>query len=280
MACALTPGADYPDYLKNILTEINSGNDNDLKACACSLKSPVTDEGCTILDEDGKIGAFPFCSTLVTDGVGDNTDYPLKLTLKQMMKLYWQTSTWAFSAESFSTSLGALCNDCRHTYSITQNRRSTSWYGTGNDLKIPPFKYLVCPSAFLYTAKSSGQTCCPPVPPNPPCIPMSNSEYAVAQMFSTATNQIKYKKEGDTYYFYPHFGITVGTYAVCTSTTENYAEECLSSAFGSRNGGGGSVMVKINGESTNAITLYTKIYTNTEFCTFNGNVVFNSLDFN
>ena len=84
MPCALTSGEDYPDYLKKILKEIDEGDDEDLKECACKLKSPVTDEGCYILDEDNKVAAFPGC--LVKEEV-----YGQVFTLKEIMKLYWMT---------------------------------------------------------------------------------------------------------------------------------------------------------------------------------------------
>jgi len=92
MPCALTSNTDYPGYIKAILKEIDAGNDETLKACACSLKTPVTDEGCPILDEDGKVGAFPFCWTQSDiSGVGANTRWPVGVSLKQAMNLYWNT---------------------------------------------------------------------------------------------------------------------------------------------------------------------------------------------
>jgi hypothetical protein len=92
MPCAITEPGGYPDYIKSILKEIEVGNDDALKACACSLRSPTTEDGCLIVDEDGKVGAFPFCWQLVSEGaVGDNTFYPLKMTMKQAMSLYWNS---------------------------------------------------------------------------------------------------------------------------------------------------------------------------------------------
>jgi hypothetical protein len=54
MPCAITEPGGYPDYLKSILKTIATENNDTLKACACSLRSPVSDEGCLILDEDNK----------------------------------------------------------------------------------------------------------------------------------------------------------------------------------------------------------------------------------
>jgi hypothetical protein len=91
MPCGLTSGADYPDYLKGILKEIAVGNDGDLKACACSLRSPVNNEGCPILDEDGKVGAFPFC-------VSEWPEYGTSpLSLKTIMIAFWRVKTWRFT---------------------------------------------------------------------------------------------------------------------------------------------------------------------------------------
>jgi hypothetical protein len=97
MPCALTEPSNYPDYLKKILKEIAVGDDDTLKACACSLRSPTTEDGCLIVDEDKKVGAFPFCCQLTTDDPleivagGEYWFYSIKLTLRQMMKLYWNT---------------------------------------------------------------------------------------------------------------------------------------------------------------------------------------------
>jgi len=94
MPCALTEPGNYPDYLKKILSIIDVGNDNDLKACACSLRSPVNSEGCLILDSDNKIGAIPtcfagecgFCHGLVTTNLSD------------LMEIYWKVKSWKITA--------------------------------------------------------------------------------------------------------------------------------------------------------------------------------------
>lgn len=92
MPCALAEPGNYPDYLKAILKEIAAGNDDELKACACSLRTPTTDEGCIIPDEDGKLLAFPFCLTdspppLPYSFEGYVTS--VGLSYKDAMKLYW-----------------------------------------------------------------------------------------------------------------------------------------------------------------------------------------------
>jgi hypothetical protein len=56
MACGLT-NSNYPDYLSSILSDINAGNDDELKACACNLKSYV--------DVNSKPYALPICISSV-----------------------------------------------------------------------------------------------------------------------------------------------------------------------------------------------------------------------
>ena len=94
MACGLTSGADYPDYLKRILKIIDVGNDTDLKACACSLISPLATEGCPApaIGGDGKIGAFPFCTQESAD-----SKYAI-WSLEKAMETYWRVRTWSFTA--------------------------------------------------------------------------------------------------------------------------------------------------------------------------------------
>jgi hypothetical protein len=102
MPCALTSGADYPNYLKSILKTIAAGNDNNLQACACQLRSPVNDEGCPIIDSNGKIGAFPFC---FGNGVPSNPELFIKTDLETMMKVFWYRE-WT------ATSRGYLAVGC------------------------------------------------------------------------------------------------------------------------------------------------------------------------
>ena len=93
MACAITEPGNYPDYLKAILKKIAVGNDDEAKACACSLISPTTDEGCLITDEDGKLLAFPFCLDTTAPNIDPNyQSLDLALTYKQAMKFYWATT--------------------------------------------------------------------------------------------------------------------------------------------------------------------------------------------
>ena len=116
MPCALTSGADYPDYLKSILKEIDAGNDEALKVCACALKSPVTDGGCTILDEDDKIVAFPFC--LPTETIANNNFYydsemtvSIGLSYKQAMNIYWKRKAFNMKFEGYGVGPGCRCDE-------------------------------------------------------------------------------------------------------------------------------------------------------------------------
>jgi hypothetical protein len=262
MPCALTEPGNYPGYLKTILKEIEVGNDEELKACACQLRSPVTDEGCLITDQAGKVGAFPFCSTLVTDGVGDDTAYPLKLTLKQAMNLYWQTTNWKFSASAQSSS------SCGNSWSInyTQNKRITS-------SEVPPSKNLVCQNIFQYITDYNGSAC-----GVDGCTPFTGN-YLMSSIFETFSNQIKYKKEGDIYYFYPFFYLgTVGTYGTCAGTQQSIATSC--DGFGWSSGRSYTVNVKILNETvTTPLRIYEKIFDPTEDCSYSGSSNISILEF-
>jgi hypothetical protein len=92
MPCALTEPDNYPDYIKRILKKIAVGNDNDLKSCACSLRSPVNDDGCLALDSNGKVGAFTKC--IQTASSPDNCPW----TLEEAMALNWRVRAWKFQA--------------------------------------------------------------------------------------------------------------------------------------------------------------------------------------
>ena len=105
MPCALAEPGNYPDYLKSILKEINNGNDDELKTCACSLRTPTTDEGCIIPDEDGKLLAFPFClptePIVINYNIQNNATASIGLSYKQAMNIYWKRKpfTMEFKAD-------------------------------------------------------------------------------------------------------------------------------------------------------------------------------------
>ena len=229
MPCALTSDADYPDYLKSILKEIDSGNDDALKACACALKSPVTDEGCTILDEDGKVGAFPFCWEFTEDTslVGDGTWNPLKLPLEEVMWLYWQSTNFSHIIGMIREGKGCGC--CEPTTLTIQKKLKYERY-------ITQKKELVCPKGISLTYDANGILYTSP--PEAPCAcniqtPISYSYFPGGfffdSYFCTYPNpgeilNIKqyYIKEGEKYYFYPSFAI-FWTISYNTSvTTRNY----------------------------------------------------------
>jgi hypothetical protein len=92
MACAITADpTNYPDYIKPILKKIASGKDKDLQSCACSLRSPLTTEGCLAVGGDGKIGLFPFCTQESAD-----SKYAL-WPLEKAMETYWRVRSWNFN---------------------------------------------------------------------------------------------------------------------------------------------------------------------------------------
>ena len=93
MPCALTETDNYPDYLKKILKEIDVGDDDELKDCACKLVTPTTDEGCPITDSDGKLVAFPFCLSDTNPNLGNENVFYISdigMSYKDAMKLYWK----------------------------------------------------------------------------------------------------------------------------------------------------------------------------------------------
>jgi hypothetical protein len=197
MACG-TSNSNYPDYLKSIITAIEVGNDEKLKFCSCALSTPLTEGGCPILDEDGKAGAFPFCIPLVTDGVGDNTEYPLKLTLKQAMFLYWQVQNWTnkITETSNVTIHGQPPGVCAATSTsahgtITSNNVLSLW-----EEDYEPFteyKKRVCPTSILLNADTLSR--------NFNTGGVATNTFVVGFGFS----EMKMKIVGIIYYFYPKF---------------------------------------------------------------------------
>ena len=268
MPCALTSDADYPDYLKKILKEIDIGDDDELTNCACKLVTPITDEGCEILDEDNKVGAFPFCCTLVTDGVGEDTEYPLKLTLKQAMNLYWQTTSWNFvaSANGYSCSYSTIIN-------FTGSAR-TSLSFVDEVGPPPPQKNLVCRNFFQYLTNYTGESC-----GSLGCSSFSENNTLISSMFESLDYPMKYKKEGGIYYFYPLFNITIGSYGACTSTMVSSAETCTDAQLGITNGPDSLLTVKILNESCFPVKLYTRIMSDTADCRHGGSASISSLEF-
>ena len=103
MPCAITSPDNYPDYLKKILKEINVEANKKQQSCGCRLVDVLDSEGeCVLLDEDGKKATFPFCIEEAPNTVecleganwGSNVpflDASLEVSLKDLMKLYWQT---------------------------------------------------------------------------------------------------------------------------------------------------------------------------------------------
>jgi hypothetical protein len=273
MPCSLELKNNIPKYIQAILDEILAGNDDALKACACNLKVPVGNDGCPVKDEDGKFGIFPFCCSLVEEGVGDNTNYPLKLTLKQAMDLYWNTSSWNLDAVANS----AGC--CTYNGIFSGGERYEF-----NDLEreAPPKKNLVCFNYFNYKAGAQVTACCP-VPGNPePVCSTSSSEPIVLTLFENL-DAMRYKKEGNIYYFYPHLTIAIGVYAICAAHTKSAASECLSSYLGGQDNGTATVNVKILGKAAEGpLKLYQKLFVPTNApgsCGFSGNVGINKLEF-
>jgi hypothetical protein len=214
MPCALTEPDNYPGYLKSILKEIAAGNDDNLKTCACSLTSPVTDEGCVIVDEDGKVGAFPFCCSLVTDGVGNNTSYPLKLTLKQAMLLYWQTI-------DFTHNITPAAN-----YAVYGQPPGECGAAGGSRVDQTDSDSILIADADFNIVTEAKQRACPchiyllyTFPDTSPQI--------LGYFFFGSELKMKYKKEGEIYYFYPKFEMSrIGDYNFAWSINEFSSGDC------------------------------------------------------
>lgn len=88
MSCP-TSDLEFPGYLKNLLKSIENGNDDELKKCACSLHI-LEKDGCISLDEDGKMGAFPFCVQETSFG---DEDIKPGFSQKDIMQLFWRTKS-------------------------------------------------------------------------------------------------------------------------------------------------------------------------------------------
>ena len=264
MPCPLVTNADYPDYIKTVLKEINVGKDEEKKVCACQLRSPQTEEGCLILDEDQKVPLFPFCSTLVegdpSGQVGENTDYPLKLTLKQAMDLYWKTKSWKFQAASSSN-----CSCFNYTW---QDKKVEIY------APIEDKKERVCRVIIYLVASYKGNVCGSPNP--------DIGDYSiVGELFGTPT-PMKHHKEGQEWFFYPYFQIYVSNYAVCGAQSYAASEECMVAAFGNEHFGTSNVPVKILGkEIKDPFVLHKSRWISiSDMCPNFGDVSISKLEFN
>lgn len=221
---------DYPDYLKSILKQIEAENDNELKACACSLKSPTTDEGCLILDENNNVGAFPFCWEFTEDTslVGDGTLNPIKLTLKDAMWLYWQS-------KDFTQTLRYIefgnCGPCSTPIAI-ENYKEKKY-----ERYVDKDKELVCRKerSLIYNIKATFNYSAGGDPPV--CTTSQNSyDYSLGGFFFNMYQDFcgvnppqvpvyqYYIKEGNDYYFYPSFLMRYVTY---NTSWSSYEETCV-----------------------------------------------------
>jgi hypothetical protein len=139
MPCAITEPGNYPDYIKTILKDIAVGNDDALKACACSLKSPVNDDGCLILDSDGKVGAFQGCAD-----PGSLTIDEFSLNLKDTMSAFWRVKAWKYTINGYVNIVRTEAQFSQFwTYSGSVIVRSDG-AGFSNQTPIIKQKELVC----------------------------------------------------------------------------------------------------------------------------------------
>lgn len=210
---------EYPEYIKSIIKQINAENNNQLKSCLCANNStPLDDQGCPILDEDGKVGLFPFCVPIVEDGVGDDTDYPIKLTLKQAMNLYWKVNSWNLVASDITVG----CGTCTYYVDFNGNRMIDGVSGS----QPPLMKERVCQKIHTFLTNALVKTCCSGT--IPPCNTNNITDMTVASLFDYNDKPaMKCKKEGETYYFYPSFAIYLVHYSVSAAENQLAADEAL-----------------------------------------------------
>lgn len=214
MPCALVDNADYPDYLKAILKEIELGNDDKLKACACQLRTPINEEGCPIYDENDKLAAFPFCVPKVNiSAVGDDTLYPLKLKLHQASKLFWKLESikgkfyhagfYRTSGGFYNGSIGgggsALINikDFNCDPNSTLSAIVDDEFNSTTPCDVKRYMKRVCsPTSVLFGGTGVDNNGNPVT-------------YTLGSIFIPNDNvsPMVHTKEGDEYYFYPFFRI-------------------------------------------------------------------------
>ena len=154
MSCASNLTENFPSYLVAILKEIQSGNDDTLKTCACQLIIPTASAGCFITDNSGKNGAFPFC--LINgkpEETGKDTDYPISFDLSDLMKWYWTGDKYKIKVNWNGTERG----DCGRSGAETQTANFD--FQESNFLSEKDKKKRVCTqSAPNGTASFSGKT--------------------------------------------------------------------------------------------------------------------------
>ena len=251
MPCAIN--SDYPDYLNSILKEIAAGNDTTLKNCACALRSPVTDEGCPVVDEDGKVGGFPFCWNLVSEGeVGYNTYYPLKMTMKQAMSLYWNSKSLDASKTTGNCKAVETVDGCRD---ILKGGSASAFEVVRAGKKKKEF---VCFYPLWFQNQSSTST-------STGCLNDTVADITLQLIFFT-TNSIgiccffpdkgRYVKNGNEYDFYPslYFG-TLWSYGCGYGVNEEFLEHIGGAAM-PYNANGTTMNIKIDGKDTQASVAY------------------------
>jgi len=109
---------EVPSYLRQILSEINNGDNDELKSCACQMQAVRSPDGCLILDRDNRIALFPFCLLLGTPPeTGPGTDYPVSFNLTDFGKWYWTGDKFKINFTWSGTERG----DCGRNSVFTQN---------------------------------------------------------------------------------------------------------------------------------------------------------------
>jgi len=234
----------FPNYLTQILKNIANGDNEDLKSCACKLQIPTDpDTGCFVsLDEDGRIGAFPFCCNYTAINPlgmmsGGYQYYQLRLTLNQMMKLYWNTKK-----AKYLTYSNACCPEipsigCGAPVYDAEDKENRVCLGHG-------LQVFTVGSVNDYTKKCNEGS--------------GGGYFAIFLPDELNTPACYMHKEGDECYFYPKMGALFGS---CQSTIQNY--------YPSR-GPNGKIELIISALGAEEDTLYINTYQPGGDCTCGG----------
>ena len=156
MPCPLIESDNYPDYIKSILKQIEIEDDEELKACACSLKTVLDEQKeCVVPMTDGKLALFPFCiedtetdptTIYVNGGSSDYWIFPLGISLDDLMLLYWQnyevSLTGIDSLKCPAAPINIITSTCGDI-----NKLYAGSYGYKSAVESN-IKYLVCPTTF------------------------------------------------------------------------------------------------------------------------------------
>lgn len=193
----------FPSYLDSLIKEISNGTDKSKKICACNLKIPKKEDGCPILDSNGKAGGFNECLIIDNPGsTGPDTNFPFSMNLAEISKIYWQGKKWTMN---FSVSSWNETADCGRKATFTQDGQNNP--KDTNIITPEEIKERICSTSFEQASTSlNGKVKSKPNSTNP-CEEESETESGAS--FSVTIDidlASSYLQENGT--FWPH--ITLG----------------------------------------------------------------------